>query len=150
MSTPRDMLRWLLFNMGMIPESGLNHLLEPMQTPSTQVIDPYDNMNNRLGVGWFIYSLPAKSHGRFGSLPVIWKDGMLDGFSSFMTFLQSSDPGQEPSRAGVFVMTNSTCPEIMSIAFKIRLTMNGCTSVPGHVFGVARRSGRLLIMRRGV
>jgi D-alanyl-D-alanine-carboxypeptidase/D-alanyl-D-alanine-endopeptidase len=146
-STPVDMMRWLLFNMGMMPEAGLNDLLKPMQTPSTSVIDPYNQMNNQLGVGWFIYMLPAMSQGQAISLPVVWKDGMFDGSSSIVAFVQSRDPGREPSRAGLFVMTNSTCKEVMQIAFDILLSMNGCTRHPRHVLGVARRSARRLVTR---
>lgn len=104
-STPYDMMTWLTFNMGMLPEAGLNAILKPMQTPSATVKTAH---GEQLGIGWFIGSIQATYERRLISLPVIWKDGGLSGFSSFVTFLQSEAPGSSPSQAGVFVLTNGT------------------------------------------
>jgi D-alanyl-D-alanine-carboxypeptidase/D-alanyl-D-alanine-endopeptidase len=91
------MLQWLLFNMGIVQNSSLTPLLPALQTPSTTV-EAWGT--TQLGLGWFI--TPAS-----GSAPgVLWKDGDLDGCGSFITFLQSDNPGTVPSEAGVFVLVN--------------------------------------------
>ena len=136
-STPHDMMTWLKFNMGMLSESSLNGILEPMQTPSTTVKTGF---GEQLGIGWFITSIPAECQGELTSLPVIWKDGGLGGFSSFVTFLQSDTPGSSPSEAGVFVLTNSSCPEVGHIAFQILRIMNGCSGSPSHIFSINHRA----------
>jgi D-alanyl-D-alanine-carboxypeptidase/D-alanyl-D-alanine-endopeptidase len=92
-----DMLQWLLFNMGIVQNSSLTPLLPALQTPSTTV-EAWGT--TQLGLSWFI--TPAS-----GSAPgVLWKDGDLDGCGSFITFLQSDNPGTVPSEAGVFVLVN--------------------------------------------
>jgi CubicO group peptidase (beta-lactamase class C family) len=121
-STCHDMMIWLEFHMGML-SSNLNNILSSMQTPSTTVA-PWDG--TQLGMGWFITSIPATDNGEPVFLPVLWKDGGLVGCSTFVTFLQSPEPGITPSQAGVFVLTNDTLPnDGQQIAFNILRRMNG-------------------------
>jgi hypothetical protein len=91
------MLRWLLFNMGVVQDSTLTPLLPALQTPSTTV-EAWGT--TQLGLSWFITPATATTSG------VLWKDGDLDGCGSFIAFLQSGNPGTVPSEAGVFVLVN--------------------------------------------
>lgn len=95
-STANDMLTWLQFNMGLSTNSALSPLLPVMQAQSTGVTTPW---GDNLGVGWF---LNQGDH-----YDTIWKDGDLNGFSSFMAIAPSTDPGSTTAEAGVFVLTNS-------------------------------------------
>ena len=54
-----------------------------------------------LGLGWFI---DPKGRDWPGS---IFKDGGSTGFTSYMAFVPSPNPGKEPSRAGAFVLMNA-------------------------------------------
>lgn len=92
-----DMLQWLLFNMGIVQNSTLTPLLPALQTPSTTV-EAWGT--TQLGLGWFITPATATTPG------AVWKDGDLDGCGTFITFLQSGNPGTDPSQAGVFVLVN--------------------------------------------
>jgi len=96
-ASPSDMLRWLLFNMGVVQDSTLTPLLPALQTPSTTV-EAWGT--TQLGLSWFITPATATTSG------VLWKDGDLDGCGSFIAFLQSGNPGTVPSEAGVFVLVN--------------------------------------------
>jgi D-alanyl-D-alanine-carboxypeptidase/D-alanyl-D-alanine-endopeptidase len=96
-ASANDMLQWLLFNMGIVQDSTLTPLLPALQTPSTTV-EAWGT--TQLGLGWFI--TPAS-----GSAPgVVWKDGDLDGCGTYIAFLQSDNPGTDPSQAGAFVLVN--------------------------------------------
>jgi serine-type D-Ala-D-Ala carboxypeptidase/endopeptidase len=97
-ATPKDMFRWLLFNMGAIRNNLLTPLLAALQMPSTTVTSGA----SQFGLGWFI-----NPSGPSGSA-TIWKDGDLGGFGSYMAFLPSDDPGYEASPAGAFVLVNGT------------------------------------------
>ena len=105
-STPADMMKWLKFNMNLI-ESPLQRLLPALQTPSTPVIAE-EVFNSQLGIGWYL------SH--VDGLSTAWKDGVVMGFNSYVTFIRSAEPGKIPSAAGVFVLTNSDGPAIYEIA----------------------------------
>jgi len=96
-ATPDDMFRWLLFNMGVTRDHNLTPLLPKLQKPSTRVRDDHAN---QLGLGWFIN---AENDEWSAS---VFKDGDLYGFSSYMAFLPSPDPGSVPSQAGAFVLVN--------------------------------------------
>lgn len=98
--TPADFFRWLAFNMGMIEDSTLTPLLAVTQTPQTSV---KTLEGGRLGFGWFLAEMSTPD----GARPIVWKDGGLAGFSSYMVFLESAEPGNTPSAGGVFVLTNS-------------------------------------------
>jgi D-alanyl-D-alanine-carboxypeptidase/D-alanyl-D-alanine-endopeptidase len=102
-ATPDDMLKWLLFNMGITQDAGLSPLLPALHRPSTNVTsDPQEtDVAYQLGLGWFI--TPACD----GRLAPICKDGELDGFASYIAFLPSSDPGKVASQAGAFVLVNA-------------------------------------------
>ncbi|SFK74081.1 serine hydrolase domain-containing protein [Methylocapsa palsarum] len=89
-ATPNDMLTWLLFNMGVLQNDILTPLLPVLQKPLPGVTWE----GNRLGLGWFI------------SPQQVWKDGDLDGFSSYIAFVPSADPGAVASQAGAFVLVN--------------------------------------------
>jgi D-alanyl-D-alanine-carboxypeptidase/D-alanyl-D-alanine-endopeptidase len=105
-STPADMMRWLKFNMGLI-DSPLQRLLPALQMPSTPVIAK-QVFNSSLGIAWYL------SH--VDGLSTAWKDGVVMGFNSYVTFVRSAEPGRIPSPAGVFVLTNSDGPAIYEIA----------------------------------
>jgi D-alanyl-D-alanine-carboxypeptidase/D-alanyl-D-alanine-endopeptidase len=96
-ATPDDMLRWLLFNMGIVKNSKLSPLLQVLQSPATSV----KWGDTQLGLGWFIS--PASDN----SSASVWKDGDLDGFGSYIAFLPSSQPGSVASQAGAFVLVNA-------------------------------------------
>lgn len=97
-ASPSDMMTWLQFNMGLLPDCPLNSLLETLQTPSTAITT---KNGSQLGLGWFI------SHQKSG-FSTVWKDGALQGFNSYIAFLPSDAPGSIPSAAGVFVLCNSS------------------------------------------
>ncbi|MBW8875314.1 MAG: beta-lactamase family protein [Acidobacteria bacterium] len=117
-STPDDMMTWLLFNMGLVDNPPLTALLYFLQSPSTNVI-PFDN--SQLGVGWFLTSVSNGTN----TLNTVWKDGDLDGFSSYIALLQSPQPGTKPSEAGVFVLTNSNGDAVYNIANDLLFLMTG-------------------------
>jgi serine-type D-Ala-D-Ala carboxypeptidase/endopeptidase len=103
-ATPDDMLKWLLFNMGITQEEGLTPLLPALHRPSTQAAtsDPANGDDwYELGLGWFI------NPERRGFSASISKDGELDGFASYIGFLPSADPGKAASQAGAFVLVNA-------------------------------------------
>lgn len=135
-STPNDMLTWLQFNMGLIADNPLNGLLDALQTPSTTVRAKaiYDS---QLGLAWFISTIP---NGNGDNIQTVWKDGDLGGFSSLISFLQTSSPGSTPSAAGVFVLTNSNGNAVYNIANDLLFIMSELTpsedkSVYPRVFG---------------
>jgi serine-type D-Ala-D-Ala carboxypeptidase/endopeptidase len=98
-ATPNDMFKWLLFNMGITQDKHLTPLLPALQTRSTRVTEP--EYGNHLGLGWFIHPADADCSGS------IFKSGRLDGFSSYIAFLPSAEPGAIPSQAGAFVLVNA-------------------------------------------
>jgi hypothetical protein len=69
-----------------------------LHTPSTSATA---EGGEQLGLGWFIG--PANIDGP----GLVNKDGDLDGFGAYMGFVQSTDPGAEPSPAGGFVLVNA-------------------------------------------
>ena len=119
-STANDMLIWLRFHMGMT-ESPLKAILAPMQTPSTTV-----TYQGQLGIGWFLTNITATNDGEPVSLPIVYKAGELYGNSSFICFLQSTDPGKVPSPAGIIFLTNNMVYEAGAIfVLQLMLAMNG-------------------------
>jgi D-alanyl-D-alanine-carboxypeptidase/D-alanyl-D-alanine-endopeptidase len=96
-ASANDMLKWLLFNMGLAKNEELKSLLRALHAPSTGAKDGVNN----LGLGWFI----NPKNGDW--LASVWKDGGLDDFSSYIAFAPSEDPGPVPSRAGAFVLVNA-------------------------------------------
>jgi serine-type D-Ala-D-Ala carboxypeptidase/endopeptidase len=125
-STPKDMLTWLRFNMGRIddaPEEGLQNCLPTVQLPSTAVT----RNGTQLGLGWLLE--PSSKYPPLGS---VWKDGELRGTNTYIIFLPWVGT-DKPSQAGVFVMTN--CDSLMldstqvvaAIANDVLLTMQGVT-----------------------
>jgi D-alanyl-D-alanine-carboxypeptidase/D-alanyl-D-alanine-endopeptidase len=97
-ATPSDMLKWLLFNMGITTDKRLTPLLRMLHTPSTSATA---EGGEQLGLGWFIGPANVDGPG------LVNKDGDLDGFGAYMGFVQSTNPGAEPSRAGAFVLVNA-------------------------------------------
>jgi serine-type D-Ala-D-Ala carboxypeptidase/endopeptidase len=96
-ATPNDMFQWLLFNMGIARSRFLSPLLPVLHAPSTAV----RSQSSQFGLGWFI-TTAQRDHAAS-----IWQDGELSGFSSYIAFLPSLDPGWDASRAGVFVLVNA-------------------------------------------
>lgn len=96
-ASANGMMTWLKFNMGLSENTVLTSLLPVLQSPSTAVTT---SGGDGLGLGWFMR--PASDT----TFATVWKDGDLSGFSSFITFLPSSWPGEIPSQAGVFVLMN--------------------------------------------
>ncbi|KAB0267675.1 serine hydrolase domain-containing protein [Microvirga brassicacearum] len=97
-ASPNDMMTWLRFNMGLQTDPILSPLLPALQSPSTTVTTPW---KDSLGLGWFL--TPETTD----TFACVWKDGDLAGYSSFMAFLPSSDPGTDASQAGVFFLSNA-------------------------------------------
>ncbi len=91
-STPRDLMRWLNFNMGMSANPTLSALLARTQVPATTVTD---GDGDALGLGWFL-----------GDDGVVWKDGEIQGCNTYLALLASGQPGVVPSAAGVVVASN--------------------------------------------
>jgi len=118
-STPGDMMTWLKFNMGITQNPTLINLLPTLQSPST-IVTPWPN--SQLGIGWFLSTIQP---GLGDSYIVVWKDGGLGGFSSFICFLQSPDPGQTPSQAGLFILTNADGNAVYTIESELMALMTG-------------------------
>jgi D-alanyl-D-alanine-carboxypeptidase/D-alanyl-D-alanine-endopeptidase len=97
-ATPHEMFKWLLFNMGITYNQLLTPLLSVLQTPATSV--SWSN-GTTFGLSWFI--TPAATN----QSAMVWKDGGLAGFNSYIAFLPSPSPGSTPSQAGVFVLVNA-------------------------------------------
>jgi D-alanyl-D-alanine-carboxypeptidase/D-alanyl-D-alanine-endopeptidase len=100
-ATPRDMLKWLRFNMSIFLDPHLTPTLSMLQSQATKITEP--NYGHHLGLGWFIKPPVRKS----GDPGLIFKDGEHEGFSSYVGFLPSADPGSSPSDAGAFVLVNA-------------------------------------------
>jgi D-alanyl-D-alanine-carboxypeptidase/D-alanyl-D-alanine-endopeptidase len=126
-STPRDMMTWLRFNMGLIDDrkdSNLADLLPQLQSPATATKTPW---GDQLGLSWFLTS-PVY----FGPSGAVWKDGEISGTNTYITFLPWVDTFR-PSEAGVFVLTN--CDSLLlngteivaAIANDVLLVMQGVT-----------------------
>jgi serine-type D-Ala-D-Ala carboxypeptidase/endopeptidase len=96
-STPGDMMTWLQFNMGLF-NSSLTPVLSTTQKPSTTIATPN---NDRLGLGWFLSPATRPPIPGFVS-----KNGALAGYNSLIQFCRWVAT-EEPSLAGVFVLTNS-------------------------------------------
>ena len=120
-ATPNDMFQWLLFNMGIVRSRFLSPLLPVLHAPSTTV----RSQSSQFGLGWFI-TAAQRDHAAS-----IWQDGELSGFSSYMAFLPSLDPGWDASQAGVFVLVNA----------------EGITDVDGVELASALANDTLLIMQ---
>jgi D-alanyl-D-alanine-carboxypeptidase/D-alanyl-D-alanine-endopeptidase len=97
-ATPRDMLKWLQFNMGITFNKRLTPMLSAVQTPTTGITEP--DYGYQLGLGWFIRPAAANDPG------LILKDGAHEGFNSYIGFLPSAKAGC-PSDAGAFVLVNA-------------------------------------------
>jgi serine-type D-Ala-D-Ala carboxypeptidase/endopeptidase len=130
-STPKDMMTWLRFNMGLISKSkktkALTALLRDTQTPQTSV---KTGGGDQLGLGWFL--APATSQMPVGS---VWKDGDITGANTYITFLPWAGT-DTPSEAGVFVLTNCNALKsagievVAAIANDVLITMQGGTPLP--------------------
>ncbi|MCR9085876.1 MAG: hypothetical protein NXH97_03930 [Rhodobacteraceae bacterium] len=84
-------------------ESGnaLNDLLATLQDPSTHT-ETKDG--SKLGLSWFITKhSPPESN----AYDLVWKNGGIPGFSSFICCSRGKKPGTNPSEHGCFVLTNS-------------------------------------------
>ena len=125
-STANDMMTWLKLHMGLMPESPLNAIVEPMQTVSTKVRSA--SANGQLGVAWFFNAITGTNaaDGKAFSLPIAYKAGEITG-SSFICFLRSPKPGTIPSEAGMFVLSNNTLSEeqLLDLPFAVMLALNG-------------------------
>ena len=133
-STPKDMLTWLKFNMGLLDDAAdksLYKCLGILQSPATTVPTPW---GDNLGLGWFL--TPPNSTFPAG---LVWKDGEITGTNTYINFLPwttTGDPTSKTSDAGVFVMTN--CDSLLlggnevvaAIANDVILTMQGLTPSP--------------------
>lgn len=96
MSSPHDMMRWLNFNLGKLPEGPhfpSQALLAALQNPSTNV---RVNDKGYLCLGWFMSQ--DKSELR--------KNGLLSGANTAMVIATSPDAGNIPAPAGVYVLIN--------------------------------------------
>jgi D-alanyl-D-alanine-carboxypeptidase/D-alanyl-D-alanine-endopeptidase len=128
-STPKDMLTWLRYNMGLIntkKTENLTAILPLLQSPATDVLAFGDY---QLGLSWFL-SLPSLPN----DLPQgVWKDGEIIGTNTFIEFLPWVSGTGAPSEAGVFVLTNSDSLSlggnevVATIATDVLITMQGNT-----------------------
>jgi D-alanyl-D-alanine-carboxypeptidase/D-alanyl-D-alanine-endopeptidase len=124
-STPNDMMTWLQLNMGILQIDRISRLLPRMQAPAAVGAKKFPS-DTTTGLGWF---LSRMSTGKGGELEVVWKDGDLGGFSSYMIFLPRT--GCAPSQAGVFVLVNKNAPSSSpqtysnSIAVDLLFLMSG-------------------------
>lgn len=117
-TTPADLMIWLRFNMGLTGPSDMLSLLPALQTKSTTV----ETLNgSELGLSWFLTTVQTSS----GPMDIVWKNGGLAGFTSYITFLPSPNPGKEPSGAGVFVMSNSNGGNVDELAVVLLSLMAG-------------------------
>jgi len=141
-STPNDMMKWLQFNMGIQQNAVLSPLLAALQNPSTNVT--YNAAG--IGLGWFM----KKQVSTTSPYPAIFKDGGLDGVSTYIAFVPGQQPlimpppvmpspaGVFPSPAGVFVLTNSNglCNSAgntemsEAVAYNVLNIMQGYSLVP--------------------
>src|SRR5262245_15048414 len=123
--------------MGLTGPADMLSLLRKLQQPSTTVRTK--EQDSQLGLSWFLTTVTTAT----ASLDIVWKNGGLAGFSSYITFLPSPNPGVTPSTAGVFVLTNSTNPGVDKLAVLILSLIAG----QGEVAAAAKssaRSGRAL------
>lgn len=97
-TTPADMMTWLLFNMGVKQETGLTPLLRVLQTPHPTVKNPHKDCT--IGLAWELCSL--------NGLKIVQKNGGVPSFNSWIGFTQSSNPSTQPAQTGVFLLTNSS------------------------------------------
>jgi D-alanyl-D-alanine-carboxypeptidase/D-alanyl-D-alanine-endopeptidase len=135
-TTPNDMMIWLLYNMGLQQDSVLTPLLKPLQSKATDVT--YGA--NELGLSWFL----ANTSGPYSNYKSVWKNGGVTGFSSFIAFLPSPSPGTQPSPGGVFVLSNSqglynaypnssdTLELTGAVAYSVLNVMQGLAPLPGQ------------------
>jgi serine-type D-Ala-D-Ala carboxypeptidase/endopeptidase len=139
-STPKDMLTWLRYNMGLIDDKidkSLYKILSALQSPATSVKPPW---GDSLGLGWFLTPSANFPGG------AVWKDGEITGTNTYVVFLPWVGTGK-PSEAGVFVMTN--CDSLLlngvevvaAIADDVLLTMQGITP-PADKSNYPRAFGR--------
>jgi D-alanyl-D-alanine-carboxypeptidase/D-alanyl-D-alanine-endopeptidase len=124
-STPKDMMTWLRFNMGRIDDSqdkALWNCLPKLQSPATNVL-AFDEF--QLGLSWYLSSTSD-----FPPAGAVWKDGEITGTNTFIEFLPWVSTGK-PSEAGVFVLTNcdsmtlDNTEVVGAIANDVLLTMQG-------------------------
>jgi serine-type D-Ala-D-Ala carboxypeptidase/endopeptidase len=126
-STPKDMMTWLRYNMGLIDTrktKDLTALLPLLQSPATDVLAFGDY---QLGLGWFLSSASI-----FPPNGAVFKDGEITGTNTFIEFLPWVETGK-PSEAGVFVLTNCDSLQlgfnevVATLANDVLLTMQGVT-----------------------
>jgi D-alanyl-D-alanine-carboxypeptidase/D-alanyl-D-alanine-endopeptidase len=134
-STPKDMMTWLRFNMGLIDDvkKALWDILPAVQNPATNVLAFNEY---QLGLSWFISSTSDLPPGG-----AVWKDGEITGTNTFIEFLPWAPPPSSPdapgsptpSQAGVFVMTNCDSLSlggtevVATLANDVLITMQGQT-----------------------
>jgi len=126
-STPKDMMTWLRFNMGLIDDKNdraLWNVLPALQSQATNVL-AFNTVN--LGLGWFLSSPSIFPPGG-----LVWKDGDITGTNTYINFLPWVDTGKS-SKAGVFVLTNCDSLQlggievVATLANDVLLTMQGVT-----------------------
>jgi beta-lactamase class C len=103
-STPGDMFRWLLANMGY---GGVElDTLAAQQQPVWYLAECQPGGRFPANLGWFDLALTVDGQPK----NILYKDGWVNYFSSWMGFEQWIDSGQ-PSATGVFVLSNSSLDE---------------------------------------
>ncbi len=111
-STLRDMMRYLAFELG---EAGspLDSLL-----PALHQMRFATGQRGGVGLGWHMRNL------RDGT-PIVWKDGLMPGYSSMMMFAPSS-------RTGVVVLANQRRCGVGKIASSLLRRLNGLETRPAE------------------
>jgi len=119
-ATPRDLMQWLLYNMGLFEATqggAANDLTRRQLLGETTGAEQF-NVRDPATLSWRIASTGAKDAGdRLGlgwfrrpsrnALPdLVWNNGQLPGFTSYMAFDARDNPDFASSRFGVFVLGN--------------------------------------------
>jgi D-alanyl-D-alanine-carboxypeptidase/D-alanyl-D-alanine-endopeptidase len=110
-STLRDMMRYLAFELGE-GRSPLDSLLPVLHHPR----HPADQGN--VGLGWNIRTLG-------NGIQVVWKDGLMPGYSSYINFAPSS-------RTGSVVLANQARCGVGAVAAELITRLNGLVPDPAE------------------
>jgi D-alanyl-D-alanine-carboxypeptidase/D-alanyl-D-alanine-endopeptidase len=110
-STLRDMMRYLAFELGE-GRSPLDSLLPVLHQPR----HPADQGN--VGLGWNIRTLG-------NGIQVVWKDGLMPGYSSYINFAPSS-------RTGSVVLANQARCGVRPVAAELITRLNGLVPDPAE------------------
>lgn len=129
-STPKDMMTWLKFNMGLITTyktKALNGVLPQLQSPATTVMT---SGGDQLGLSWFLAPPTSKL-----PLGTVWKDGEISGANTYIAFLPwvTAALPFPSSEAGVFVLTNCSALTSSGIEITAAIANDVLTTMQGGI-----------------